>query len=71
MPYGGDSLSPDDSRSDMQTSNEKGNSNMKKKVYVIPHVGVHLIACEASLLSSSQIPVAPEGEGTASSRYGF
>ena len=71
MPYGGDSLSPDDSRSDMQTSNEKGNSNMKKKVYVSPHVGVHPIACEASLLSSSQIVVDPEGEGTASSRYGF
>lgn len=50
---------------------KKENSNMKKKVYVIPHVGVHLIACEASLLSSSQIPVDPEGEGTASSRYGF
>ena len=44
---------------------------MKKKVYVIPHVGVHPIACEASLLSSSQIVVDPEGEGTASSRYGF
>lgn len=50
---------------------KKENSNMKKKVYVIPHVGVHLIACEASLLSSSQIAVDPDGEGTASSRYGF